>query len=91
MRIMPTITTTKLNPRVIDVIAHDDLSLTLTFANGEKKQFDVKPYIERSEFFQELRNRDYFLQASPDLGTVVWPRGQDFCPDTLYLDSVSVK
>jgi hypothetical protein len=87
---MTTITLTKLNPRVVDVIAHDDLTLTLTFGNGEKKRFDMKPYVGRSEFFMELQKRDYFLQARPDLGTVIWPHGQDLCPDTLYLDGVPV-
>ena len=82
--------TTKLNPRVIDVIAHDDMTLTLTFDNGEIKRFDMKPYVDRSGFFQELQNRDYFLLANSDLGTVVWPHGQDLCPDTLYLDGVSL-
>ena len=85
---MTTLTATKLNPRVVEVTAHDDLTLTLTFGNGEKKRFDMKPYVNRSEFFRELQNRDYFLQARPDLGTVVWPHGQDLCPDTLYLDGV---
>ena len=80
--------TTKLNPRVVDVVAHDDMTLTLTFCNGEVKRFDMKPYMDRSEFFRELQNRDYFLQAGTDLGTVVWPNGQDLCPDTLYLDGV---
>ena len=83
-----TATATKLNPRVVDVTAHDDLTLSLTFGNGEIKRFDMKPYVVRSEFFMELQNRDYFLQARPDLGTVVWPHGQDLCPDTLYLDGV---
>ena len=80
----------KLNPRVVGVTANDDMTLTLVFGNGEKKRFDVKPYIERSDFFQELRNHDYFLQARSELGTVVWPHGQDLCPDTLYLDGRSV-
>jgi hypothetical protein len=34
--------------------------------------------------FQELRDVDYFKQARPEGGTVVWPHEQDICPDTLY-------
>jgi hypothetical protein len=87
---MTTTTATQLNPRVVDVVAHNDLTLMLTFGNGEKKRFDMKPYVDRSEFFKELQNHDYFLQARSDSGTVVWPHGQDLCPDTFYLDGVLV-
>ena len=30
----------------------------------------------------------YFERAKTVDGTIVWPHGQDICPDTLYLDSV---
>ena len=81
--------TTKLNPRVTSVDANTDFTLLLTFNSGEKRLFDMAPYIGKSPFFKELEDVDYFLQARSDLGTVVWPHGQDLCPDTLYLDSVS--
>jgi hypothetical protein len=82
---------TKLNPRVKTVTPHPDFTLTLTFENGEKKRFDMTPYIGSSEWFEELRDWDYFSQARPDLGTVVWINGQDLCPDTFYLDSVPIE
>ncbi len=72
-----------MNPRVITVKANDDFTLTLTFANGELGQFDVTPYLDKG-IFQELRDLNYFKQASVALGTVQWPHEQDFCPDTLY-------
>jgi len=82
---------TKLNPRVATVIPHPDFTLTLTFENGERKKFDMTPYIDRSPWFEELRDWNYFSQARPDLGTVVWANGQDLCPDTFYLDSVPLE
>jgi hypothetical protein len=82
---------TKLNPRVSAVTPNPDFTLTLTFQNGERKKFDMTPYIGRSEWFEELRDWNYFSQARPDLGTVVWTNGQDLCPDTFYLDSVPLK
>lgn len=72
-----------MNPRIINVIANDDYTLTLTFANGEVGQFDVTPYLDKG-IFQELRDLNYFKQARVALGTVQWPHEQDFCPDTLY-------
>jgi hypothetical protein len=72
-----------MNPRVVNVIAKDDYTLTLTFTNGEVGQFDVTPYLDKG-IFQELQNKSYFKQVSVTLGTVQWPHEQDFCPDTLY-------
>jgi len=37
-----------------------------------------------------LQNFGYFQQARVEMGTVSWPHEQDFCPDTLYLESVPV-
>jgi len=82
---------TKLNPRVETVTPHPDFTLTLTFENGEKKKFDMTPYLGSSVWFEELRDWNYFSQARPDLGTVVWANGQDLCPDTFYLDSVPIE
>lgn len=39
-----------LRPTVTRVIAEDDYKLMLEFDNGEKKSFDVKPYIKGSWF-----------------------------------------
>ena len=82
---------TKLNPRVTTVAPNPDYTLTLTFENGEKKKFDMTPYIGCSPWFEELRDWNCFSQARPDLGTVVWPNEQDLCPDTFYLDSVPLE
>jgi len=82
---------TELSPSVVEVIPNPDFTLTLTFENGEKKKFDMTPYIGRSPWFEELGNWDYFSQARPDLGTVVWTNGQDLCPDTFYLGSVPIE
>ena len=38
-------------------------------------------------FFQELKDMRVFNSVKPVLGSVQWKDGQDFCPDTLYLDS----
>lgn len=73
-------------PRVQSVTPHSDYTITLLFTNGEVKRFDVKPYLGKG-FFRELQSIGYFQKARLSLETVQWPNGQDFCPDTLYLES----
>ena len=75
-----------MNPRVKDVKPNPDHTLTLVFDNGERKVFDVKPYLDKG-IFKELRNLKIFNAVRPFLGSIEWPNGQDFCPDTLYLDA----
>jgi hypothetical protein len=79
-----------MNPRVIAVKPNADYSLTLTFTNGEIKQFDVKPYLERG-IFQELKDLRAFNSVQPMLGSIQWSGGQDLCPDTLYEESVPLR
>jgi len=82
---------TELSPDVVEVLPCPDFTLTLTFENGEKNMFDMTLYLGSSAWFEELRDWNYFSQARPDLGTVVWLNGQDLCPDTFYLDSVPIE
>ena len=75
-----------MNPRVKDVTPNSDHTLTLVFDNGERKVFDVKPYLDKG-IFKELKDLRIFNAVRPFLGCIEWPHGQDFCPDTLYLDA----
>ena len=78
-----------MNPRVQAVKPNADYTLTLTFTNGEIRMFDVKPYLQIG-IFQELQDRGLFSSVKPYLGSIQWKNGQDFCPDTLYMDSIPV-
>lgn len=79
-----------MHPRVKDVKPNPDYTVTLTFANGEVKVFDVKPYLDKG-IFRELRDKSLFNSVKPFLGSIQWRNGQDLCPDTLYLDSVDAR
>jgi hypothetical protein len=72
-----------MNARVKAVKANSDYTITILFHNGEIRIFDARPYLDKG-FFRELRDQDYFLMVKPFLGSIQWPHGQDFCPDTLY-------
>lgn len=74
-----------MNPRVREVEADNDYTLLITFNNGEKKRFDVKPYLNIG-VFNELKEPEVFYSVKPFLGSIQWSNGVDLCPDTLYQD-----
>ena len=76
-----------MNPRVNDVKPLENYKLLLTFTNGEKKVFDVKPLINEKKRFKELVNPVLFNTVKVAHGTVEWIHEQDICPDWLYEDS----
>ncbi len=78
-----------MNPRVSKAIANDDYTLTLVFTNGEVGTFDASPYLDKG-IFRELLEKSYFRQVDVVFNTVQWPHGQDFCPDTLYEESLKI-
>ena len=76
-----------MNPRVKFVEPNADYTITLTFTNGEVRSFDVKPFLNIG-IFKELKEPSLFNSVKPFLGSIQWQNGQDFCPDTLYVESV---
>ena len=77
-----------MNPRVCSVAAMPNLMLRLEFLDGRRATFDVSPFVH-FPVFERLKDPIYFNRAKVDHGTVAWPGGIDFDPDTLYLDSHS--
>ena len=75
-----------MNPYVEHVRPLDDYRLEVTFENGERRVFDVKPYLQRGVFVR-LQNRAVFQAARVVVGSVEWPGGLDLSYDTLYLES----
>jgi hypothetical protein len=76
--------------KVLEAKANDDFSLTLKFDDGSKKRFDAKPYLDKG-IFKELKNLDYFKNIKIVFGTVQWQNEQDFAPETLYAEGVSIE
>ena len=77
-----------IEPRPIKVKALEDFCLYLKFKNGKEKVYDMKPLIVSMKFYEKLRNKEYFKLVKPFYDTVVWPNGEDVCPENLYYDSV---
>jgi hypothetical protein len=79
-----------MNPRVKEVIPNNDYTINIIFNNGEEKNFDVKPYLNKG-IFKELKELNLFKSVKPFMGSIQWKHGQDFCPDTLYIASQFIK
>ena len=77
-----------MNPRVTEVSALDDHTLSVTFTNGESKRFDMQPYFGYPAF-RRLRDPEFFRRVTAEAGTASWPGGIDFDPDTLFVDGVA--
>jgi hypothetical protein len=79
-----------MSPRVADVKPEKNYTLHIWFKNGEEGIFDVKPYL-CYDIFSSLKNIDFFNSVRQAHGTVQWADEADFCPDTIYLNSVKIK
>ena len=79
-----------MNPYVKTLQFKDDYCLLLTFENGEKRLFDLKPYLEKP-VFGRLKNGTLFKTARVVSGSVEWQGEIDLSYDTLYLESKAIK
>ena len=68
---------------VKQVEADADFTLVLTFENGEKRRFDMKPFLDTG-IFRELRNIELFNTVRVSFNTVTWDNDADFDPEALY-------
>ncbi len=75
-----------MNPYVKSVKPQEDYCLLLTFENGEKRVFDLKPYLQQP-VFRKLKNLALFQTARVMSGSVEWQGDVDLSYDTLYLES----
>ena len=74
---------------VTAVEARPEFLLDLEFENGERRRFDMSPYLHYP-IFRRLENPGFFSLARAEHGTVVWPGDIDIAPETLYELSVPV-
>ena len=68
----------------------DDFKLILIFSNGEKRLFDMKPYLNKG-IFKSLKNIDLFNTVHVSFDTVEWDNEADIDPEILYNDSNKIK
>ena len=76
--------------RPIAVKPTEDYKLLLTFSTGERKIFDVQPYLDMP-FFAKLKDKDSFHRVFVNEYTVEWENGCDIAPHELYDDSIALE
>jgi hypothetical protein len=80
---------TAATPDVVGVRALGDSELALEFAGGLLGTFDVTPFLAYPAY-AALQNPAYFKSVFVAYGTVCWPEGEDFAPETLVARMVQV-
>lgn len=78
-----------MRPKAIDVKPLKDYMLEIVFSNGEKKIFDVKPYLKFKPF-EELKDKNIFNSVKIGGLSIEWENGADICPDELYSNSTKI-
>jgi hypothetical protein len=60
-------------------------TLALQFDDGSEQRIDFRPVLE-GEVFAPLQDLEIFnaVELDPTFGTVQWPNGADFDPETLH-------
>ncbi len=78
-----------LQPKLLVVKPMDASMLYLEYETGEKKLFDVKPYISGS-WYGELSDSEYFKTVHIISGGfgIEWENGQDIAPHELYENGI---
>lgn len=61
----------------------------LTFENGERRQFDMKPYLDFG-IFKELKDLRLFKTVKTSFDSIEWDNEADFDPEILYQKSIKI-
>lgn len=72
-----------------NVTPQDNYLLFLIFENGEKRQFDMKPYLDLG-IFKELRDLRMFRTVKKSFDSIEWENEADLDPEVLYQYSVKI-
>ena len=68
---------------VKEVQASDDYTLEISFVDGSRKLFDMKPYL-KLKVFRDLQNTVMFSTVHVAFGSIEWANKADFDPEALY-------
>ena len=76
-------------PAITEVKPMENYILLLTYDNGEKRQFNMKPYLNTG-IFKELKDLSMFNTVRTSFDSIEWDNEADFDPEVLYSDSFLV-
>ena len=66
-----------------------EYQLLLTFENGEKKVFDMKPYLDKG-IYKELKDESKFKTVRISFDSIEWCNNADIDPEFLYEKSKKI-
>ena len=72
------------------VQAIPNYNLILTFQNGEKRQFDMNPYLNTG-IFRKLRDIAKFNTVRISFDSIEWENEADLDPEVLYQQSKKIE
>ena len=78
-----------LYPVLKDATPLEGHRLLLRFGQNEKRVYDFRPNLAHP-FYKALVDERLFRRVHVEDGEIEWATGQDFCPHTLYENSVPV-
>jgi hypothetical protein len=79
-----------LQPNIKSVTPHPGNKLLLVYENGERRIFNVTPWLKKG-IFKELADEKMFKTVRVSFDAVEWANGADICPEDLYLDSIPLE
>ena len=87
--------------KITAVVPNDDFTLTITFDNGEKRLYDMRPLLKKGTVFEPFLKLENFCRVyvddthciawdiDPSIDSnKVWSNKVDLCPDGCYIDSL---
>ena len=80
---------TDIEPDASTVQVLSDYRLLITFANGEKKVYDMSELLYLP-VYQKLKNPHIFAAVRVQRGVVCWDDMTDLAPETAYFSSVAL-
>lgn len=89
--------------KILGVVPNDDFTLTISFDNGEKRRYDVRPLLKDDTVFEPFKNIEAFRRVYVDENNAIawdidptvdsskiWSNKVDLCPDSCYVDSIPI-
>ena len=74
--------------KIVGVVANRDFTLTISFDNGEKRLYDMRPLLKKGTVFEPFTD-SIAWDIDPNVDSnKVWNNKVDLCADECYIDSV---
>lgn len=89
--------------KIVNVVANDDFTLTISFDNGEDRIYNVAPLLKKGTVFETFMDINNFRRVYVDEqhcicwdidsnidSNKVWNNKVDLCSDDCYINSVRI-